>query len=81
MKCPKCGSEHIIVSAVNEVKFKRRKGLLYWIFIGWWWELFAWIYLTLFKIIIAIFAPKKNASAKTVTYAVCQDCGNRWQIK
>lgn len=80
MVCPKCGSEHVIVSAVNEVTTKRRKGVLYWIFIGWWWEFFAWLFLTLPKLIIAIFAPKKKIKAKTVTYAVCQDCGNRWKV-
>ena len=54
MTCPKCKSENIQVQAVNEVKEKRKKGLLYWLFIGWWWELIAWLFLTLPKLIIAI---------------------------
>ena len=80
MTCPKCKSENIQVQAVNEVKEKRKKGLLYWLFIGWWWELIAWLFLTLPKLIIAIFGKHTKTVSKTVTYAVRQDCGHRWKI-
>ena len=79
MVCPKCKSSNVTVSAINEVKEKRKKGLLYWIFIGWWQELFAWIFLTLPKLIFALFGRHKKIVSKTVTYAVCQNCGHRWK--
>lgn len=80
MTCPKCHSDNVTVSAINEVREKRKKGLLYWLFIGWWWELFAWLFLTLPKLIIAIFGKHKKTVSKTVTYALCQNCGNRWKV-
>lgn len=81
MVCPKCGGDHVNVTVVNEVKEKRKKGALYWIFVGWYWEPIAWIFLTLPKLIIALFRKKKKIVNKTVTYAVCQDCGHRWEVK
>jgi len=35
--CKKCKSSNVAVQAVTEIK-KKRKGLLYWLFIGWWLE-------------------------------------------
>lgn len=81
MKCPNCGSEHINVSAVNEVKSKHKKGLIYWLIIGWWWEPIAWLFFTIPKAILALFGNKSKVVSKTVTYAICQDCGHKWQIK
>jgi len=80
MKCPKCGSENVTIQAVTEVKEKRKKGLLYWLFIGWWWELFAWIFLTLPKLLIALFSKKTKIKSKTRSVAVCQNCGKRWNV-
>ena len=58
MKCLRCGSENVNVQAVAIVKNKKH-GCLYWLIIGWWLELFMWIFLTLPWIIIKIFKPKK----------------------
>ena len=81
MKCPKCKSENVVIQAVTEVKETRKKGWLYWIFIGWWWELFAWLFLMLPKLLIACFSKKTKTVSKTRSVAVCQNCGNRWDVK
>lgn len=81
MVCPKCGSLNVLVQAVTQVKEKRKKGLLYWLFIGWWWEIFAWLFLTLPKLLFALFSKKTKVVSKTYTEAICQNCGNRWRVK
>lgn len=81
MVCPKCGGDHVNVNAVSEVvQAKKKKGAIYWIFVGWWWEPIAWIFLTLPKLIVTMFR-KNRVKSKTITYAVCQDCGHRWEVK
>lgn len=80
MTCPKCNSNNVQVQAVNEVKEKRKKGLLYWICVGLWWEPLSWMIFTLPKLFFAIFGKHKKVVSKTVTYAVCQDCGHRWKV-
>lgn len=66
------------------VQYKRSKGCLYWMIIGWWLEpivaFFRWIAEILFG------GKKKsgfnvNASKAIVhTVAVCQNCGHSWRI-
>lgn len=80
MVCSKCGSANVSVQGVTQIREKRKKGLLYWVFIGWWWELFAWIFLTIPKLLFAIFSKKTKIVSKTHTEAVCQNCGNRWRV-
>lgn len=80
MKCPKCNGEHVNVQIVTEVKEKKKKGLLYWLFIGWWWEPIAWLFLTLPKLLITIFVKSTKTVTKTHKEAVCQDCGYSWKI-
>lgn len=69
MTCRKCGSNNISYQTVTESK-KAGCGTLIVYFIlaisvlGW-------------LILIPLFLRKKN---ETVTYAVCQGCGNRWRI-
>lgn len=81
MVCPKCGNENVTIQAVNVVKEKRKKGIIYWLFIGWWWEIIAWFFFTLPKLFFAIFSKKTKTISKTEAYAVCQNCGNKWCIK
>ena len=80
MTCPKCGSENVNVQVVTSIHQKSKKGAIYWIFIGWWWELFAWVFLTLPKLIIALFGIHKKIVSKENTVAVCQSCGHKWTI-
>lgn len=80
MKCPKCGSENVTVQVVSETKLKeKKKGILYWLFIGWWWIPIKWLFLTLPALIVAIFKPTKYKT-KTIhtTKCVCQNCGKMW---
>ena len=80
MVCPRCRSNNVSVQFVTEIKEKRKKGLLYWLFIGWWWEIFAWLFLTLPKLIIAIFSKKTKTVSKTSKRALCQNCGYSWIV-
>ena len=80
MKCPKCGSENVNIQMVTDVKEKAKKGWLYWLFIGWWWEPIAWLFLTLPKLLIAIFGKKTKTVSKTHKEAVCQSCGHSWRV-
>lgn len=81
MKCPKCGSENVSVQVTNEVKLKtKHRGILYWLFIGWWWIPIKWIFLTVPALIVAIFGHKKQKAVnKTVTNCVCQSCAYTWK--
>lgn len=76
MICPICGKENVSITVVNEIHQEKGKhGFLWWLFIGWWW----WIFFTLLAIIVKIFKPK-NTKNKIRKIAVCQDCGNSWDI-
>jgi hypothetical protein len=76
--CKKCKSSNVNVQAVTEIK-KKRKGVLYWLFIGWWLEMIMWVFLTLPWLIIKIFKPKEYKN-KITSMAVCQDCGYSWRV-
>lgn len=82
MKCPKCGSENVNVQMVSETKLKKRRSILYWIFIGWWLNPILWLFMTLPMIIIKIFKPNRYKT-KTIHKSmwVCQSCGNHWESK
>jgi len=81
MHCPKCKSENVKIEMVTEQKFKRKKKtLLYWITIGWFVELFLWIFLTLPKLIYELFKPNRyKVKTKTKKIAICQNCGHTWK--
>ena len=70
MVCPKCGSENVQVQAVAETKKRGCFTVLLYIFllfipiIGW----------------IALFMLLRGKKSKTVSYALCQNCGNRWKV-
>ena len=80
MTCPKCGSENVTTSVVNETYLKtKHKGILYWLCIGFWWEPIKWMIFTLPALIFAIFKPKKQKMVnKTKTVHACQSCGYTW---
>jgi len=76
--CPKCGSENVNVQVVGITKTKK-KGCLYWFFIGWWLETFMLLFLTLQMLIFKLFGRSRKVHAEVETFAVCQSCGNRWE--
>lgn len=82
MQCVKCGSNNVNIQVVNETKMvTKHHGIIWWLCIGWWWIFVKWIFLTIPALIFAIFVGKrktiKNIQRKV---AVCQDCGNTWNI-
>lgn len=78
MKCKKCGSENVNVQAIGIVKNKHH-GVMYWLCFGWFIDLMLWIFLTMPRLIVAIFRPK-GVKTKVKSYAVCQECGYKWKV-
>lgn len=81
MVCPKCGSNNVTAQVINQVKLKdKHHGVLWWVFVGWWWIPFKWLFLTLPALLFALCGHKKQKAVnKSVTMFVCQDCGNSWK--
>lgn len=78
LRCPKCKKYHVEAQAVFDVKEEPKHGCGYYVYLfcgGFIIE----ILLAPFKLIFG--GNKRKISAKTRTYAVCQDCGYRWEIK
>ncbi len=82
MICPRCNSERVNVQMVSEVRLRKHThGLLWWLFIGWWWLPLKWLCFTIPALIVKLFAPKRyetTVSHKSVF--VCQNCGYHWQV-
>lgn len=81
MKCSKCGSENIDFQVINETKLvTKHHGIIWWIFIGSWWVLFKWAFLTIPALFSAIFIGKrKKIKNITKTVKVCKNCGHHWK--
>lgn len=81
MVCPKCKSQNVTVQSVTDVKSKTaHHSVIWWLCIGWWWEMFLWLFLTFPKLLATIFIPKKQkVVSKTKTICVCQNCGKTWK--
>lgn len=83
IRCTKCGSDKVNIQMVttNTLKTKHH-GCAYWIFVGWWLEACLWIFLTLPRLLILIFMPKRQKLVSTnEKIALCQNCGNSWNIR
>ena len=82
MICPKCDSNNVNASVVNEVTLKNQhRGIVWWLFIGWWWVPIKWIFFTVPALILALFGHKKQKAVnKQKTVCVCQSCGYRWNL-
>ena len=78
MNCKKCNSENVIIQRVSITK-RKKKGLGYWLLFGWLIDLLLWIFLTLPRLLIALFVPKKTKT-EVHTEAVCQSCGYSWKV-
>lgn len=81
MVCPKCNSNNVNIQAMQDVKIKNKhRGILYWVFVGWWWIPIKWLVFTLPALIIAIFKPKRQKIVtKNYSMCVCQECGYSWK--
>ena len=83
MVCENCRSNNVNVQIITEQKLvNKHHGILWWLFIGWWWIIIKWVFLTLPALIVAIFVGKKK-KIKNIQkkIAVCQNCGNSWEVK
>lgn len=69
MNCPKCGSNNITVQAVAEQK---KRGCL---------SVFLWILLAICTCGLVLIIPLLlRKGSKTKNYAVCQNCGYKWEV-
>ena len=82
MNCPKCKSENVSASVINEVTMKNKHhGILWWVFWGWYWVPLKWLVFTVPALIGKIFGSKKQKAVnKRKTIYVCQSCGHQWEI-
>ena len=82
MYCPECGSPNVNVQVVQVTQLvPKRRGVIWWVCVGWWWLPFKWLYLTIPALIVKIFAPKRQILVQTThSVCVCQDCGHHWDI-
>lgn len=71
IRCPRCGSADVNFQVVPELySNERRKGFL-------WVLLFLPCYIVMLPFLI-VFGRRRDCCTETVTYAVCQRCGFRW---
>ena len=77
IRCPKCKRYHVNVQAVFDVKEEKKNGCGYalYLFCG---GFIIEILLLPFRL---LFGKKKTYRAGARTYAVCQDCGYRWEVR
>ena len=82
MICPKCDSNNVNTSVINEVTLKNQHhGIIWWLFVGWWWVPIKWLVFTVPALILALFGHKKQKAVnKQKTVCVCQSCGYRWNL-
>ena len=80
MVCPKCGSENISVQMVTETKLTmKRRGVLWWLLIGWWWVPVKWLVFTVPALILKLFRPRRYQLRQAQrAVCVCQHCAFRW---
>lgn len=83
MVCPRCGSQNVNVQMVTETQLKdKHHGVVWWLFVGWWWIPIKWLFFTLPALIIKIFSHKKQKMVtKQSTVCICQQCGNTWTVE
>ena len=71
MQCPKCGSENVNVQVVSETHLStKHHGVVYWLFVGWWWIPVKWIFLTVPALIVKIFSPKNIKLKQSISLNV-----------
>ena len=83
--CDKCGSDNISYQALTNTIIKNKyHSIIWWLLIGWWWLPVKWIFFTGFAIILFILKICGVRRKKTIiidrTKAVCQNCGNTWDV-
>lgn len=81
MMCPICGSQNVTVQAVTETNLRiKKRGAIWWIFVGWWWVPIKWICFFGPALFIKIFRPKNyQTKSKHEAMCICQSCGHMWK--
>lgn len=88
MKCPKCGSEDIqtqIVSGqTNPQSIKKKHGIIWRIFIGWWYVPIKRILLGAWILVWRLY-KKLSKKAESTNFIksvhVCTNCGHGWSTE
>ena len=106
--CSRCGSSSVSIQVVQEnlgattiskttgTMKEKGHGILWWLFIGWWWKIIdicIWVFAFFPRLIIALVFPKKKKyktssvsvaqTSNKIVYkkiCTCQNCGNSWSI-
>lgn len=73
MKCPKCGSENVNVQVVNSKIKTNHTGIIH---------ACGRLLLIVCTVGLWLLVPsrKENSKIKSKSVAVCQNCGNQWNI-
>lgn len=81
LQCEKCGSNNVQVQLLNQIDLKvKRKGIIWWLLIGWWFIPIKWFCFFWLALIIKIFKSKKYKTINRVEkHFVCNNCGHSWQ--
>lgn len=84
MKCPKCNSVKVSVTSelASSTTKATNRGFFMFLFFGLFYLVW-WIITLPFKIIARVFGKGKTIAKTTYnnrTVAICQDCGNKWDV-
>lgn len=80
MICKKCGSENVNAQIVTESSIvPKRRSIIWWILVGFWWIPIKWLVFTLPAVILKIFGGgRKKIKTTSRTVFVCSNCGHSW---
>lgn len=68
--CPKCGSRNVSVQVVEKQKKRGCFASLMWILLA----------VCTCGITLLLIPALSRKGSKTLTFAVCQNCGHRWKV-
>ncbi len=80
MICPRCGSDDCTAQIVTSTQLvTAHHGLLWWVFLGWWWVPLKWVCFFPLALLAKIFAPRRQKLNQQIgSMWVCHSCGNVW---
>ncbi len=68
--CPKCGSRNVTAQVVEKQQKRGCFAAIMWILLA----------VTIFGLILLLIPALSRKGSKTLTFAVCQNCGHRWKV-
>ena len=80
MYCPRCGSDRVLVTVVeNHYQVRDYHGCLWGLLVGWWWVPIKWICFTGYALLAKLLLPARTRTVRRDrTVCVCQSCGYHW---